>query len=163
MAYSISSIATEDREPIIDIFNYYVENSFAAFPEKKLPYQAFDMLLQMSEGLPTGAIKDQNGKLLGFEMMRTFNPIPVFSHTAEITYFIDSDHTGKGLGKTLLECLEREGRERGITTILANISSLNTGSINFHKNNGFIECGRFKKVGKKSGQIFDMIWIQKML
>jgi phosphinothricin acetyltransferase len=96
-------------------------------------------------------------------MLRTDNPVPAFSHTSEITYFIDSDHTGKELGKTLLEFLEREGRERGITTILANISSLNTGSISFHKNNGFTECGRFKKVGKKNGQIFDTVWMQKML
>jgi len=51
MECSISPIAIEDREPIIDIFNYYVENSFAAFPESKLPYQAFDMFLQMSKGL----------------------------------------------------------------------------------------------------------------
>ena len=33
-----------------------------------------------------------------------------------------------------------------------------TGSINFHKNNGFTECGRFKKVGKEKGQIFDTAW-----
>jgi phosphinothricin acetyltransferase len=162
MEYSVSPIGTEDRKPIIDIFNYYVENSFAAFPESKLPYQAFDLFLQMSKGLPTGTIKD-HGRLLGFGMLRTFNPMPAFSHTAEITYFIDSDHTGKGLGKTLLEFLEREGRERGIMTVLANISSLNTDSINFHKNNAFIECGRFKKVGKKNGQIFDTVWMQKML
>ncbi len=163
MEYSISPIRPEDREPIIDIFNYYVENSFAAYPESKLPYQAFDKFLKMSIDLPTGTIKDQNGKLLGFGMLRTFNQVPVFSHTVEITYFIDSDYTGKGIGKTLLEFLERMGRESGITIILANISSLNTGSINFHKKNDFVECGRFKKVGKKNGQIFDMIWKQKML
>ena len=163
MTYSISPIASEDREPIIDIFNYYVENSFAAFPESKLPYQAFDMFLEMSKGLPTAAIKDQRGKLVGFGMLRTFNPMPAFSHTAEITYFINIDHTGKGLGRNLLEFLEREGRKSGITNILANISSLNTGSINFHENNGFTECGRFKKVGKKKGQLFDAVWMQKML
>lgn len=156
-------MTTEDRKPIIDIFNYYVENSFAAYPENKLPYQAFDMFLQVSKNLPTGTIRDINGKLLGFGMLRTFNPMPAFSHTAEITYFIDIDHTGKGLGKILLEFLEREGQKRGITTILANISSLNTGSINFHKKNGFIECGRFVKVGQKKGQIFDTVWMQKML
>jgi phosphinothricin acetyltransferase len=163
MEYSIRPIATEDRKPIIDIFNYYVENTFATFPESKLPYKAFDMFLDMSKGLPTATIKDQKAKLVGFGMLRTFNQMPAFSRTAEITYFIDNDHTGKGLGKTLLEFLEREGRERGIATILANISSLNTGSIHFHKNNGFVEAGRFKKVGKKNGQIFDTVWMQKML
>ncbi len=43
MGYSISPMAAEDRKPIIDIFNDYVENSFAAYIESKLPYQAFVM------------------------------------------------------------------------------------------------------------------------
>jgi L-amino acid N-acyltransferase YncA len=163
MEYLISPITTEDREPIMDIFNYYVENSFAAYPECKLPYQAFDMLLQMSKGHPTGSLKDQKGKIVGFGMLRTHNPMPAFSQTAEVTYFIHPDHTGKGLGKMLLVFLEKEGSDKGVTNILANISSLNPRSIKFHKKNGFIECGCFKNVGKKNGQIFDTVWMQKML
>jgi len=30
MKYSISPITAEDRKPIIDILNYYVDNSFTA-------------------------------------------------------------------------------------------------------------------------------------
>jgi L-amino acid N-acyltransferase YncA len=37
----MSPILNEDRKSIIDIFNYYVENSYAAYPETKLPYEAF--------------------------------------------------------------------------------------------------------------------------
>lgn len=133
----------------MDIFNHYVENSFAAYPEEKLPYQAFDMLLQMSKGFPTGTIKGKDGKIHGFGMLRSHHPLPVFSQTCEITYFIHPDHTGKGLGEKLLNFLERGAVEKGIANILASISSLNTGSINFHKKNGFIECGHFKNVAKK--------------
>lgn len=163
MEYSINPIINEDRESIIDIFNYYVENTFAAYPEKKLPYQAFDMFLQMSNGFPTGSIKDQNGRIVGFGMLRTHNPISTFSRTAEVTYFIHQDYTGKGLGTILLGSLEKGAVEKGITNILANISSLNHESIEFHQKNGFIECGRFIKVGKKNGQEFDTIWMQKKL
>ena len=96
-------------------------------------------------------------------MLRTFHPMPAFSHTAEITCFLDKDHTAQGLGERVLNFLEREGRQQGITTILANISSLNTGSIHFYRKNGFKECGRFEKVGQKNGQFFDTVWMQKML
>ena len=163
MEYSVSPISNEDRESIMDIFNYYVENSFAAYPESRLPYQAFDMFLRVSKGYPTGTIKDQTGKTIGFGMLRTHNSMPTFSQTAEVTYFIHPDHTGKGLGTMLLSFLERRGRERGVKNILANISSLNPGSIAFHQKNGFTECGRFRKVGKKNGRVFDTVWMQKML
>ncbi|MDH4230969.1 MAG: GNAT family N-acetyltransferase [Nitrospirota bacterium] len=163
MKYSIWQISSEDREQIIDIFNYYVENSFAAYPENKLPYQAFDMFLQMANGFPSGTIKDENGKVIGFGMLRAHNPMPAFSHTAEVTCFIHPDHTRKGLGKMLLGYLEKSALEKGITNILANISSLNPDSISFHKKNDFVECGCFKAVGKKKGQKFDTVWMQKIL
>jgi len=53
--------------------------------------------------------------------------------------------------------------KKGITNILANISSLNSRSIDFHKKNGFVECGRFKNVGRKKEQLFDTVSMQKML
>ncbi|MHB8788795.1 MAG: hypothetical protein ACYDBT_02825 [Desulfobulbaceae bacterium] len=56
MEYTIRPMAKEDREPLIDIFNYYVENSFAAYPEHKLPYQAFAMFLQIADTFPAGTI-----------------------------------------------------------------------------------------------------------
>jgi hypothetical protein len=45
MEHIIIPLSSEDREPVMDIFNYYIENSFAAYPEKKFPYQFFDMFL----------------------------------------------------------------------------------------------------------------------
>lgn len=52
-----------------------------------------------------------------------------------------------------------DAREKGITSILASISSLNTKSRNFLAKQGFQECGRFQKIGKKWGQDFDVIWM----
>lgn len=163
MEYSIGPMSTEDCESVMDIFNFYVENTFAAYPEDRLPYQAFDMFLKMSDGFPSGTIKDQNGKIVGFGMLRSHNPMPTFSQTAEVTYFIHPDHTGKGLGKMLLDSLEKGAIDKGITTILANISSNNPNSIRFHEKNGFIECGRFRRVGRKMGEEFDTVWMQRML
>ncbi len=163
MEYSITPIANEDREPIIDIFNHYVENTFAAYPENKLPYQAFDRFMEVSHGYPTGSLKDRHGNVVGFGLLRPHNPIQTFSRTAEAAYFIHPGHTGKGLGKMLLDALEKGAVEKGITNILAHISSLNPNSIQFHRRNGFVECGRFRKVGRKKDQDFDTIWMQKML
>ena len=96
-------------------------------------------------------------------MLRTYNPMPAFARTAEVTYFIHPDYTGKGLGKMLLDFLEKGAGEKNITNFMANISSLNPGSIRFHQKNGFVECGRFKNIGMKNGQEFDTVWMQKKL
>ncbi len=163
MKCTIIPISPEHREPIMDIFNYYVENSFAAYPERALPYEAFDMFLQSSKDYPTAALIDASGTVVGFGMLRPHNQMPAFCETAEATYFLHPDHRGRGLGKTLLTDLEKGGRKKGITHILANISSENPESIRFHERNGFVACGRFKGIGKKKGRVFDTVWMQKTL
>jgi len=163
MEHTIGPMDAGDGDRVMEIFNHYVEHSFAAFPENPLPPRAFEMFLQMSAGLPALAARDGSGNMIGFGMLRRHSPIPAFAHTADVSYFIAPEHTGKGLGRELLEGLEAEGREKGIAVILAEISSLNEGSIRFHARNGFVECGRFPGVGRKHGRIFDVVWMQKSL
>lgn len=163
MEYTITPMTVEDREPVMDIFNYYIEHSFAAYRESRLPIEAFDMFLEASRGYPTGIIRDDASRVLGFGLLRAHKAIPEFSHTAEVAYFLHPDYRGVGLGRALLMQLEREGREQGITIFLASISSRNPQSLEFHKRNGFRQCGCFRDVGRKNDQTVDIIWMQKML
>lgn len=68
---------------------------------------------------------------------------------------------GKGIGKEALSMLEVAAAELGIKKILASISSENSVSLSFHGSNGFVECGRFSRVGKKLGRYFDIVWMSK--
>jgi phosphinothricin acetyltransferase len=163
MDIRLEPISPEDREPVIDIFNYYVENSFAAYLENKVPYEAFDMLMKMAQGYPTVAVKDSNRQVLGFGMLRAYNPMPAFSQTVEISYFIKPEHRGKGLGTSMLDYLVNEAKKQNITSILASISSLNEESLAFHSKKGFQEVGRFRNIGVKNGVSFDVVWMQKMI
>lgn len=151
-----------DSSAVVDIFNYYIENTFAAYPEKRISHQEFEQHLQMSAGYPTGKIL-QNGKIAGFGMLRPFKAQEVFSHVAEATYFLRREYTGRGLGTSLLEFLENEAKQRDITHLLVSISSKNVGSLKFHEKIGFRQCGLFQGVGRKNDHTFDMIWMQKMI
>jgi len=62
-----------------------------------------------------------------------------------------------------LNVLIKEAKRKGFDTLLASISSLNEISLNFHLKNGFTECGRFKRIGKKFGQDFDEVWMQRFI
>jgi len=146
------------------IFNHYVENGFAAYPEKSLPEEFFGRFLEMSRGYPAFAMREKEcGRIVGFCFLHAYHPFPTFKATAEITYFIAPQATGKGIGSDALKWLEGGARERGIRIILASISSLNEGSIAFHARHGFSECGRFRGIGRKLGRHFDMVWMQKDL
>lgn len=163
MPATIESLKPAHREAVIDIFNHYVENGFAAYPENKVPYQFFDRFLSLAEKYPAVVARDENGTVVGFALLRPYNPMPAFRRTAEVTYFLAPNHTGQGLGSMLLDHLEQQARERNIDNLLADISSLNRGSLAFHEKRGFVYCGRFVKVGRKFGRDFDQVWMQKHL
>ena len=118
----------------------------------------------MTKGYPAFVIMNNDTKkVIGFCFLRSYNPFPVFKKTAEITYFFEKNEVGKGTGKIALKKLEEEAKKIGINKLLADISSENLKSINFHKKNGFKECGRFHNVGKKKGKNFDIVWMEKTL
>src|SRR5512143_3993155 len=99
MEYCFDRISAEHREDVMRIFNYYIENSFAAYPEEPLPESFFDRILEMTKGYPAFIIRNRNSdRIVGFCFLRPYNPFPTFRETAEISYFIEEQETGKGLG-----------------------------------------------------------------
>lgn len=163
LALSFDPISDLDGEEIIRIFNYYISNSNAAFFETPVQNPFFDNIKPLLGCYPTVAVKKNHGCLIAFGVVRPHSPIPAFRHTGVITYFIDPDFTGRGIGSKMLQILEYEAKEMNIIQILAEISSRNEGSIRFHEQHGFVHRGKFADVGIKNGVRFDTIWMQKTL
>lgn len=161
MEFRFENLSNDDGKQVIDIFNHYIENSFAAFLENKVSYEFFGVLMSTTQGYPRIAIKSGAGELVGFAFLKPYSPNPAFRRTAAISYFIGPAHTGSGIGRSVLEHLVEEAKKMGIDSILANISSLNEPSISFHLRNGFVQCGTLSKIGKKHGKDFDVILMQR--
>ncbi|MEW6443821.1 MAG: N-acetyltransferase family protein [bacterium] len=164
MAYSFEPMSHLHRNAVIDIFNHFVTNSFAAFLEEPLPYEAFARFLEMARGYPSLVAREAGtGQVVGFAFLRAFHPAATFLRTAEVTNFILPEHTRKGIGSALLGRLIEAAPARGIDCLLAAISSQNEQSLCFHRKQGFRECGRFLTVGRKLGEDFDVVWMQLRL
>ena len=163
MDYVFRNMREEDRESILGIFNFFVENSFAAFPEEKVGTAFFSRLVELARGFPFYVIDSTDGVTIGFGLARRYQASRVFSPAAELTYFILPEHTGKGLGARLLESLIRECRARDLETVVASVSSVNEQSLHFHEKNGFRERGRLERVGRKFGRAFDVVLMQRFI
>lgn len=162
-AYAFEKMSESHRRAVIDIFNRFIRESYAAYLEEEVDYPFFDQFLKMSRGYPALVVKDGGQRVVGFGFMRPHHLADSLKRAGEVTYFILPEDTGKGLGTAMLDLFVREAGQLGIDSLLANISSRNPGSIRFHLKNGFKECGRFLKVGRKFGEDFDVVWMQKML
>jgi L-amino acid N-acyltransferase YncA len=163
MTYELQSLVEADRTAVVRIFNYFVEHSFAAYPEEPVGDEFFDRVLTLSKGYPAVTVKTDAGDVVGFGFLRAFNLSGTFRRTAEVGYFILPEHTGRGIGEKMLSHFTREARAIGVDNLLASVSSLNEQSLHFHAKAGFERCGRFVAVGRKSGLDFDVVWFQKRL
>jgi L-amino acid N-acyltransferase YncA len=163
MDYRFEKMSDIHRAAVIDIFNHFIMHSFAAYPEETVDYHFFDRFLEMSRAYPALVIKRGDHQVVGFGFMRAHHFADSFQRTAEVTYFILPENTRKGLGTAMLDLFMREAKQRGIDSLIATTSSRNEESIRFHLKNGFQVCGRFIRVGRKFGEDFDVVWMQKQL
>ncbi|MFX1420566.1 MAG: GNAT family N-acetyltransferase [Promethearchaeota archaeon] len=156
----IRSVQDSDLNDVVSIFNYYIKNGFAAYLENEVNISFFHNIKQISQLF---YVLELEATVIGFAFLKNYLPYENFKHTGLLTYFISHEYTNKGLGTIVLNKLIKDAKEQGIHILLVNLSSLNHQSLNFHKKNGFIECGRFKNIAKKFNQAFDIIWMQKTL
>lgn len=166
-AHSVRPMRKADRNNFLRVFNHYVENGFAAYQEEPVSSRFFNFIFQESRKVAAFSVTTRNDtrdtSYAGFGYVRPYKPGNIFSTTGTSTIFLLPEHTGKGLGTLLLPLLEQGAVKAGMRTLLVNISSRNPGSLAFHTKHGFVECGRFVNIGRKHGQLFDMVWMQKEL
>ena len=165
--YLIREATTEDITGMLEVFNYYIENSFASYIETPVGPEFFQVIQNEkeqdeNEHFPFYVI-EEIGKIIGFGTLRPYFPFPNFRHTGVISYFLLPGHTRKGLGSGMLDKLYTEASKKKMKNLLVNVSSKNEASLNFHLKHGFIECGKFREVGTKFGKYFDIVWLQKFL
>jgi len=156
----IRPVRRGDRDQVISIFNHYVRESHAAFPDQPVKPGFFDFMLH---GAHASYVADDAGRVVGFSILRPFMPFPAFRGTAAVTVFILPSHVQQGLGSRMMEAMTRDTARLGIHTFVAQISSRNTGSIAFHEKQGFCECGRVEDAGCKFGEPFDLVLMRRTL
>lgn len=164
MDYRFEDFASDHAAGVIAVFNHFVEHDFAAYPTERVGPEFASRLEQVRrEGFPVITVTGEGGRVIGFGMLRPFHPAGSFRRTGEIGYFLDPTATGRGIGTALLRLLVDRGRGMGLRTILASISSRNEQSLAFHQKHGFEEVGRFRAIGEKFGQDFDVVYVQRSI
>lgn len=151
------------RTEVIDILNYYIENTTAAFREDKVDYTHYDQFIDKCNVYIGYAIKTEDDVMIGFCTLEPFKNINPFKSTAELMYFIKEEYIGKGVGTKSIKRLEKDAKERGINKLVVDITDDNDRSISFHKRNGFIEYGRLRKCWKKFGKDLGIVFMEKAI
>jgi phosphinothricin acetyltransferase len=150
----------KDCGAVLSIFNHYAVHGFAAYADKPVRERYFTGLLKNAYAF---YVVDSPEGVLGFGFVKPFLPFSAFATTGELSYFIMPEYVNQGFGSLLLYRLIRDSRTKGISMVVAHMASWNEEGIRFHRKHGFYDAGRLKKVGKKFGEPFDILLMQKAI
>jgi L-amino acid N-acyltransferase YncA len=163
LAYRLRLAQDDDCECVAKIFNHFVKNSFSAYPSLPVDDSFLQRMKALVGKLPLYVAENLGGTVIGFACLRPLHLADTIARSAEATIFILPEHTRHGLGGQMLAKLEEDAKALGVDTIIGGASSHNQASLDFQRKNGFSECGRFQKVGRKFGKDFDIVWMQKFI
>ena len=166
MKIILEKITQNDLIAGLKIYNYFIENSFSNFEEKKLSFKAFRLLYKKIRlhKLPF-LIAKENDEVVGIAFVNKFREKSGYKFTYEHSIYVDPKFINFGYGSIILEELIKHCKKnKKIKNLIAVIgSSDNIASIKIHKKNGFEHIGTLKKVGYKKNKWIDSVYMQKKL
>jgi L-amino acid N-acyltransferase YncA len=105
-------------------------------------------------GYPAVLARGAGGEALGWAALTPVSPREVYRGVGAVSIYVDGDHTGRGVGRALLEGLVESSEIAGFWTLEAGIFPENRASIALHQSAGF----RLVGVRERIGQMPDGRW-----
>jgi phosphinothricin acetyltransferase len=152
-----------DADAIARIFGYYVTTSVITFAEVAPSSDAW--MARIAQGLPF-LVADIGAQIAGFASTSQWRPQLGYRHTLEHGVYVAPEHTGRGVGTALLQCLVADATEAGYEQMVAVIAiapGLGDASVRLHRRCGFRDVGVLESVGAKHGRRIDTRLMQLSL
>lgn len=154
-------VSDSDAQAITDIYNHYVEKTTTSFETEPLTLQQMTQRMRgIAAEYPYFVCVDtlQGDKVVGYCCVHQWKERRAYSHTLEVTIYLDPEHKGRGAGTMMMRRLVEECNKRKCArNLIACITEENTASVEFHARMGFEKVSHFRKVGYKFGRWLDVV------
>jgi L-amino acid N-acyltransferase YncA len=154
----------DDAGPVSRIYNHYVASTVVTFEEDPVSAGAMaDRIEEVRSASLPWLIAEADGIVVGYAHASKWKGRCAYRFSAEVTVYLDPEHTARGVGSRLFERLLAELRESGFHAALAGIALPNDASIALHEKFGFRKVAHFEQVGFKLGRWVDVGYWQLLL
>ncbi|MBN1411552.1 MAG: N-acetyltransferase [Spirochaetales bacterium] len=161
VACKFSELKTSDIDEVLELYNYYIENTTYTFHVRPLTHEEMRGIVLFDDGrYKTFLIYDED-QFCGYCILSRYSHREAYDITAEITIYLKPEYTKRGVGGQAIKFLEDYANKKGINVLLAVVSEENKASMRLFRKNGYKKCAHFKKVGKKFNRLLDVIIFQK--
>ena len=155
--FTIRQAQAADAAALTNIYNEYIRRTTITFETEEITIaENTQRMADIMAHFPY-LVYEEQGRILGYAYAHYWKARAAYRHTAEVTIYLASDATGRGIGTRLLTRLIEECRQRDIHVLIACITQGNEASVALHCKLGFVQVSRFHQVGRKFGRWLDVI------
>ncbi|MCC2171282.1 GNAT family N-acetyltransferase [Clostridium fessum] len=155
--------AIADAPAILEIYAQYMDTPITF--ETELPsLEEFEGRIRaITTEYPWIVCEDETGRIIGYAYGHKQLERAAYRWNAELSEYLDSRVTSKGIGKRMLLVLLELLKAQGIHTVYSLVTSPNLKSDAMHNGCGFRTMGVCRNTGYKSGKWHDVTWYEKAL
>lgn len=152
-----------DAEAVAGVWNQVILKTDKTFNSIEMKRSDITTMIAEKgrEGHPF-LVAGMNG-IQGFATYGQFRASVGYARTMEHTVIVREDSRRSGVGRMLMEQIERTAKKNNVHSLIAGVSGTNNAAILFHRSQGFVEVGRMPEVGFKFGRWHDLVLMQKMI
>lgn len=159
----VRDVILSDAKRIHEIYNKYVEDSWATFQEQPLTLEEIEAQIQRIIKNFPWIVYQENDQIVGYTFADKWREKTAYRYTVETSIYLDPEYLGKGIGSTLKEAMITELKERGFHCVISAISLPNPASIAMCEKFGFQKVGHLKEIGYKFDEWIDIGYWQLLL
>ena len=167
---TIRNATLEDAERLLEIYDYYVQNTAISFEYETPTLEEFQNRMKTTMQRYPYFVILKDDRIEGYAYAGPFHSRAAYDWSCELSIYLDPQVQKCGFGRKLYETLENRLREMGILNLYACIGYpqeedefLTKNSADFHEHLGFIKVGEFHSCGYKFNRWYDMIWMEKII
>jgi L-amino acid N-acyltransferase YncA len=161
MPARIRPATSEDAEAIARIYNDGIDERIATFETEPRTAADIETWLASADRLPVlVAVEDD---VLGWARVLAYSDRAVYSGVGEVSVYVDRAARGRGLGRALLEAIERRARELEFWKLVGKLFTENAASAALVERCGWRTVGLHLKHGRLDGDWRDVLLVEKSL
>jgi L-amino acid N-acyltransferase YncA len=151
-----------DTQAIADIYNEGIATRLATFETEPRSAADVQAWLVAGERLPV-LVAEEGDAVLGWARILAYSARPVYAGVGEVSVYVAEHARGRGLGRALLEELQRNAAELGYWKLVGKLFTANAASAGMVRSCGWREVGMHHKHSRLDGEWHDVLLVERVL
>jgi L-amino acid N-acyltransferase YncA len=158
----IRPAGSPDTQAIADIYNEGIATRLATFETEPRSAADVQAWLVAGERLPV-LVAEEGDAVLGWARILAYSARPVYAGVGEVSVYVAEHARGRGLGRALLEELQRNATELGYWKLVGKLFTANAASAGMVRSCGWREVGMHHKHARLDGEWRDVLLVERVL